>query len=107
MPAWLFDLALGVVCGRLGSFPGWKLLYRAQWNIAQREGWSESMPRHLPGFRALAWLSTGLGGGLAVMTGVPWWSLLCGTLTGGVLAGLAWAVHLISPRKIEDVEPDP
>lgn len=100
MPEWLIDVALGLACGRLGSFPGWKLMYGAQQNIADREGWT--MPRHFPGFSGLAWSSTVAGGGLAFWTGVPWWSLLCGLLLGSVLAGLEWASHLISPLSAED-----
>lgn len=103
MPEWLIDVALGLACGRLGSFPGWKLMYGAQWNIAQREG--RTMLRHLPGFSGVAWLSTVLGGGLAAWTGVPWWSLLCGLCVGSVLAGLQWTTHLIWPQRAEEETP--
>lgn len=102
MPEWLIDVALGLACGRLGSFPGWKLMYGAVSSVAQREGWSGSMPRHLPWFSHVAWPSTLLGGGLALWTGVPWWSLLCGLFVGSVLAGLAWARHWVAPAPIED-----
>ena len=105
MPEWIIDLALGLLCGRVGSFPGWKLMYAAVWSVAEREGWSESMPRHLPWFSHVAWPSTLLGGGLALWTKVPWWSLLCGLLVGSTLAGLVWARHLISPQRPEDDTP--
>ncbi len=107
MPGWLIDVVLGAVAGRLGSFPGWKLMYRAQWEIARREGSTQTMPRHLPGFAAVAWPSTLVGAGIAAWTGVPWWSLLSGLIVGGALAGLAWAGHLVSPRRVEDeFDPD-